>query len=102
MFLIGLISSKVNLLKLLLFELWIQIISFGFMIYYIEEMEGNMFGLFFVINYMALGPMYAASNSLIYRSVKPESASLMININFTASIVISSFISYANGLIQDS
>ena len=99
MFLLGWVSSKVNLLKLLLIEVWIQIISFSFMIYFIGEIEGFWFGVSFIINFMVLGPLVALSISLIYRQVKPESASLIININLTASVLIMSIISYSNGLI---
>ena len=101
-FLIGYISSKVNLLNLLLFELWLSIVSFGFKIYFMHEIEGSKFGLSFVINYLVLGPLYALSKSLIYRAVKPESAGLIITINKSASLLIMSFVSYFNGKIQDS
>ena len=72
------------------------------MIYFIDEIEGYWFGVSFIINFMVLGPLMAISISLIYRKVKPESASLIININITATILIMSIISYSNGLIQDS
>ena len=69
------------------------------MIFYIDQMESFAFGFSFVLNYMVLGPLMAISNSFVYRLVKPESASIIINVNVTTVIIIMSIISYANGKI---
>ena len=72
------------------------------MTYFIDQMEGLLFSFSFVANYLVLGPLMSISSTLVFKTVKPESAGFIMNFNATIIFFIMSVVLYLNGKIQDS